>query len=459
MCHNFLDRYKKGSWKVFLLAITLVMILSGCGLVQTVTPTPSPTVTPTADRASLVEETPSPERTSDAILLSTSTPASTATPGIISDVVSLIAEETGVNQVKFLGLSGEDWINLLISIVIFFVLVFFIARLLYALLERFFSRTKNKYTLHYLKLIRQQIRWLVAIFALQFGTVRLEFLTPEVKQWLDNLYSVFYVVTFTVMAWRLVDTVVAWYKNEIEPQQKELQAEDTVLLLGSRGARALILIISLTMLLSIYNINVNALIAALGIGGLAISLAAQDTLANVISGIIILFDKPFRVGDRIEIQGLGTWGDVVDIGLRSTRIRTRDNRLVIVPNNKIGTDQVINYSYPDPQYRIEMEIGIGYGQDIEMVRSLIQETVRKLEGVLKDKPVDALYVKMADSYMVFRIRWWIDSYVDTRRMFDRVNTALQIALDDAGISSPFPTYNIQVQGSDQESPQISGQEN
>ena len=73
-----------------------------------------------------------------------------------------------------------------------------------------------------------------------------------------------------------------------------------------------------------------------------------------------MVDQPFRVGDRIEIQKLGTWGDVVDIGLRSTRIRTSDNRLVIIPNNVISTDQIVNYSFPDPRYRIQLELAVGY---------------------------------------------------------------------------------------------------
>jgi len=199
--------------------------------------------------------------------------------------------------------------------------------------------------------------------------------------------------------------------------------------------------ISGIMLLSLYNINVNVLIASFGVMGLGISLAAQDTLSNVIAGVMIMIDQPFRVGDRIEIRGLGTWGDVVDIGLRSTRIRTRE---VIVPNNSISTDQVVNYTFPDPQYRIQIEIGVGYGQDIEKVRQIIIDTVSQVKGVLLDKPVDALYVEMGASAMTFRVRWWIDSYVDTRRMFDSVNSALQKALDEAGIEMPFNTYDINI---------------
>ena len=203
--------------------------------------------------------------------------------------------------------------------------------------------------------------------------------------------------------------------------------------------------IGAAFLLGHFGLNLAAVAAALGIAGLALSLAAQDTIADAISGFVILMDQPFRVGDRIEISELGTWGDVVEIGSRTTRIRTRDNRLVIVPNSTIGKHQVVNYTYPDPQYRVQIDIGIGYGTDIEKTRQLIIDTVRGLEGVLPDKPVDALYNEMGDSAAVFRVRWWIESYADTRLIFDQVNTALEGVLDEAGIEMPFPTQTINFQ--------------
>ena len=79
-------------------------------------------------------------------------------------------------------------------------------------------------------------------------------------------------------------------------------------------------------------------------------------------------DQPFRIGHRIEIEEIDTWGDVVEIGTRTTKIRTRDNRMVIVPNSTIGNNQVVNYTFPDPRYRIQVDIGIGYGTDIKTVR-------------------------------------------------------------------------------------------
>jgi small-conductance mechanosensitive channel len=141
---------------------------------------------------------------------------------------------------------------------------------------------------------------------------------------------------------------------------------------------------------------------------------------------------------------LSAGGGLVVIGARTTRIRTRDNRMVIVPNSVIGKNQVINYTYPDPRYRVQIEIGIGYDSDIDRARHTITEAVRTVDGVEQDKPVDALFLEFGDSAMIIRVRWWIDSYVDTRRMFDKVNEVIYKALDAAEIDMPNTTYDVNV---------------
>ena len=177
---------------------------------------------------------------------------------------------------------------------------------------------------------------------------------------------------------------------------------------------------------------------------LAISLAARDTIAHAIAGFIILVDRPFCIGGRIEIQGEGTWSDVVEIGLRTTRVLTRDNCLVIVPNSLINQNQVVNFTYPDPRYRIETRVGVAYGTEISYAEQTIIDTIRKVQGVLAEYPIEVLYDEMGDWAMILRVRWWIESYIDTRRMYDRVHRAIQDALDVAGIEMPFPTQTLQI---------------
>lgn len=141
---------------------------------------------------------------------------------------------------------------------------------------------------------------------------------------------------------------------------------------------------------------------------------------------------------------------MVSIGLRRTRIRTLDNRLVIVPNSGISNNQVVNYTYPDPRYRIQSEIGVAYGTDLRVVREVITNALQGVEGVLPDKPVDVLFLEFGDSDMILRVRWWIESYVDARRSTDRVNEAIYTALEQAGIEIPNPVMTVELAHKDRD---------
>jgi len=157
-----------------------------------------------------------------------------------------------------------------------------------------------------------------------------------------------------------------------------------------------------------------------------------------------LIDQPFRVGDAIRIEELDKIGRVMEIGTRSTHIQTGDNREVIIPNSTIGQSQVVNYTYPDPQFRVEAEIGVAYGTDVEKMQNVIEGAVRGVEGVLPDKPVDIYYLKFGDSARLVTVRWWIETYRDEKTILDKVNIALELALDKAGIELPYNTYDLNV---------------
>lgn len=432
-------------WVVMLL---LASASASCARIES-TSTPAPTASPSARITDTPEPiTPTPETAEDeqagGILLPSATLAPTLTPGAVSVLISDFTEEQGLQEITIIGIGVDDWLNLAYSIFLTLIFGFLLSRLVYYILMRIAARTETKYDDKFIERIRWPVFLIIITFGFQVGTVRLDLIEALVKLRINRVYSLIYLVAATIILWRLVDVLVEWYKNEVEPKRPDPHQADTLLLLIHRFARFLLITISMIMLLSLYNIDATALIAALGVGGLALSLAAQDTLSNVIGGIMIMIDQPFRVGDRIEIPRLNTWGDVIDIGLRSTRIRTSDNRLVIMPNNVISTDQIVNYTYPDPRYRIQIEMKVGYRQDIESVRQIIIDTVRQVEGVLPDKPVDALIDAMGEYAMTIWVRWWIESYVDTRLMFDRVYTALLKTLEEAGVEIPTDTYSINI---------------
>nr|WP_269849949.1 mechanosensitive ion channel domain-containing protein [Methanosarcina horonobensis] len=179
-----------------------------------------------------------------------------------------------------------------------------------------------------------------------------------------------------------------------------------------------------------------ASLTALGLSGIIIGLAAQSTIADIITGIVLLIDRPFRIGDRIRIEKLDTWGDVIEIGWRSTRILTRDNRLVVIPNSAIGIDMITNYSILDKIFRVETDVVVSYGPDIEYVRNLIIEAMKHEDWIMYENPVQVLLLEFTGSGMKFKARCWIENYVETRVSEDRLNTAIYKALINANIAMP-----------------------
>jgi small-conductance mechanosensitive channel len=338
-------------------------------------------------------------------------------------------------------LTAEEWLRFLLSTLIVLVVAILGSKLIYSILKRVIERKPLGIDNTLLEVIRPLIGWWLGAIGLHIAIIWIDIQDEAARQLFADLAFLIYLGVGTLTAWRLADYAIDLYVDQIALQTDDATLEK-VLPFVRRLVRASLLVGSVIIAVGRLNFEVSLIVAVLGVGGLALSLAAQDTIADIIAGFTILIDRPFRIGDRIEIQDIGTWGDVVEIGLRTTRIRTRDNRMVTVPNSTIGKNLVVNYTYPDPQYRIETHVGIAYGTDIETARHILIEAARHVEGVLADKPVEALYVEMGDSAMIFRVRWWIESYVDTRRVNDQVHTALQNALDEAGIESPFPTQKL-----------------
>jgi small-conductance mechanosensitive channel len=345
----------------------------------------------------------------------------------------------------FWGLTVEEWTQIGISAGVFIGTLLLGYPLLRWILQRVVgnltSRTKTELDNALISALHPTLYLLLVVLAARFGIERLEFLPSDWDGWFEDIFFVLNLGVATLAVWRLVAEFSTWYQEEIA-HRTETDLDNQLVPFFRRVLQIILVMIALIVLLSHFEADISALVTTLGVGSLAIALAAQETLADTIAGFVIMIDRPFRIGDRIEIQDLDTWGDVVDIGLRSTRIRTRDNRMVIIPNSVIGKSLIVNYAYPDTTYRIEIHVGVSYGTDLEHARETIINSVRGVKGVLDDHPVEALFLEFGDSALIFRVRWWLDSYEDTRRMFDRVNTAMYSALKREKIEIPNPQRDV-----------------
>jgi len=347
------------------------------------------------------------------------------------------------------SLTTEQWIEIGISIVVFLVTAFLGRWIIKLIFQRVIGRltgfTKTTLDDVVLDAIAPPLYWLAVIYAFRFALDRLSFIFDVLRFDIEQVYFVLFLLIGFAVAWRLITNLAIWYERRLSSTGK-MELGRQLMPFLRRVALIILTVIVAIMLLDYFNIEVSGFVATLGIGSLAIALAAQAALSDTISGFVIMIDRPYRIGDRIEIQDLDTWGDVEDIGLRSTRIRTRDNRMVIVPNSVIAKSLIVNHSFPDTQYRIENHVGVAYGTDIEKAREVMIEAVKTVEGVLLERPVEALFLEFGDSSLVFRVRWWLESYIDTRRMFDKVNTAIYKALNEANIEIPFPQRVVTYKG-------------
>jgi MscS family membrane protein len=345
----------------------------------------------------------------------------------------------------FWGLTADEWVQVAVSVGLFSGAILLGYPLLRLVLHRIIGgltrRTKTNFDNAVISALHPSLYILLLVLAARIGIERLAFLPSDWGVWIEQSFFVLYLAVITLAIWRLIGELSSWYRDEIS-ERTDTDLDNQLIPFFRRLLQILLVMIGLIILLSHFEADISALVTTLGVGSLAVALAAQETLSDTIAGFVIMIDRPYRIGDRIEIQDLDTWGDVVDVGLRSTRIRTRDNRMVIIPNSVIGKSLIVNHSYPDTTYRIEIHVGVSYGTDLEHARETIINAVRNVEGVLEDHPVEALFLEFGDSALIFRVRWWLDSYEDTRRMFDRVNTSMYNALLEEGIEIPFPQQDL-----------------
>jgi len=193
-----------------------------------------------------------------------------------------------------------------------------------------------------------------------------------------------------------------------------------------------------------WNIDVTAWLASAGIVGLALSFAAKDTLSNLFAGVSIVMDAPYKAGDFIILDS-GERGVVTDIGLRSTRILTRDDVEITIPNGIIGNGKIINEAGgPPSQHRIRVAVGIAYGSDIDHAIEVLAGVAADNPDVLTNPEPRVRFRTFGESSLDFELMAWIARPVDRGRVKHELNCAVYKALNENKIEIPFPQRDLHV---------------
>ncbi len=252
--------------------------------------------------------------------------------------------------------------------------------------------------------------------------------------------------TLVALVWlafflRLSSILLQWMVRE--ERRFQLVQPATAPLFGIT-AKLVILGFGIYFILQAWDIEVTAWLASAGIFGLAIGLAAQDTLGNLFAGISILADVPYRDGDYIVLDG-GERGKVTRIGLRSTRILTRDQVEVTIPNAIIARSRIVNESGgPSPQRRLRLPVGVAYGSDIDQVTQVLLKVATD-EGMVSSHPEPQVhFASFGDSSLDLQVRCWINEPENRGRVTHNLNQAIYKALNAAGIEIPYPKRDVYV---------------
>lgn len=231
-------------------------------------------------------------------------------------------------------------------------------------------------------------------------------------------------------------------KVVIKVTRNHRQARNLGMVLG-RLAQGTTILVGLFIALSIVipSLKASDLVQLLGISGVAIGFAFRDILQNFLAGILILLTEPFQIDDQIVFKDFE--GTVENIQTRATTIKTYDGRRIVIPNSELFTNPVtVNTAFENR--RLEYDIGIGYGDDINEARRLILEAIHETDGVLETPAPDAIVVALAGSTVNIRARWWVNPprRADVLDLQDRVLTNIKNKLTANGIDLPFPTQQI-----------------
>ena len=428
-----------------ILLLTLLAAACSSGpATPTITPSPPPPAVSRSEGTATAPAGPtSPIQAVEEIVetVAQRTPVPTATPGPVAEIIGEFADQVGVADQELLGLTTTAWINIVVSILFALAGILLGIYLLFGLLRWVVRRTRTQFDDRFLEAIGRELRWLVAVVIMRMAVLRLDLWGDGARLILEDLFFLLALIMLYIISLRLVAFAAEWYRATRVADENR-KALNPIIEMFERLGFLFVTVIAASIALSHFGINITLPSAVILFAVVVIAIGARAAINDAVSGFLILIDRPFRVGDDIHLKELETWGRVTNIGIRITSIRPPDNREVTIPNSLIGQSQVVNYTYPDPSFRIRTDIGVAYGTDSGQLQRVVEGAVRGVEGVLPERPVDVVFRAFGDSARQVRVQWWVDDVNHQDLVLNQVNAAIEQALDGAGIELPHQTYDL-----------------
>lgn len=235
-------------------------------------------------------------------------------------------------------------------------------------------------------------------------------------------------------------------KTEIEQAKRILggrNIDTDIFLLFKNVSRILVLFFTILWILLIWEVNLSPLFASAGIVGIAVALAAKDTLANFFGGISVFMDRAYKVGEYIILES-GERGEVVEVGIRSTKMQTRDDVMITIPNGIMANSKIINESAPQPRFRIRLDIGVAYGTDLDMVEDLLMQVADENNQVVKQPAPRVRLRTFGDSAVNFQLLLWIRDPREKGRQTHLLLKEVYRVFNENEVTIPFPQSDVYI---------------
>ncbi len=250
------------------------------------------------------------------------------------------------------------------------------------------------------------------------------------------------IVAVAVLLVRLMDAGLKHLMAR-RAHERDTRIDEALFPLANRLIKFLVATFATITVLAQFGIKIDSILVFLGGGSVAIALAAQDTLSNMLAGFLIMIDRPFRVGDRIKLPG-GEVGDVFEIGLRTTRILDFDQNLIITPNADLVKSKLVNYSYPAREIRVLVEVGVAYGTDLSRAKKILAGLARATPEILREPEPSVVVSALGESAVLLTLVARTDDFTKKGSAENSLREQIYNTFAREGIAIPFPQRVIQL---------------
>ncbi|NQV09491.1 mechanosensitive ion channel [Candidatus Woesearchaeota archaeon] len=327
----------------------------------------------------------------------------------------------------------------LIVIVAFVILTKLILVLFKNIFSKLVLKTKTDVDDLIVKKIRNPIFYILIILGVKTSVIPLN-IQNGFAQNLNIILNSIIVIIITYMISKTLSIIVDGWGKEWSKRTNS-SIDDGILPLIHKAISAVIWIFGGLYLLNLWGISIGPFLASLGIAGIAIGFAVKDSLANIFGGIQLILDKSIKVGDTVKLEK-GDTGKVMDVGLRSTRVRNWDNEVIIIPNGQLANTSVVNYAQPDLSAREVVNFGVEYGSDPDKVKKVAMGVIKKVKTIVNEPEPFVRFINMGDFSLDFKLYFWVADYRQRFMTKDIVMTSLYRELKKAKIGIPFPTRTL-----------------